>query len=334
STGVHGRARRPGPARRGGAARARGGRRARRALNGGATPTQAPCVATARRDPPRSRISCSKRPWHARIIAPHASSNAPLPARASDQDPDRAPRKLPALVRAGRRPAEAARAEGRRAAGLRRPARERGHPILDAELLVALRHLRRRRAAAAPPRARARARVALGRRRAPPDRRGDRRGRRRRLADLEVPRLPPPALPPVRPRVRRPLDGHGRGDRADRRRVRRDEPARPRALLPSGLAGARALPAGGARLRERPADRGHLLVDDRARVRRGRLPDPASHGGGGRRRGGERRTRAPPLPRRRRGSELAVAPAARARPAPERAAALSHHAARLRSLAV
>src|SRR5205823_4368425 len=114
-----------------------------------------------------------------------------------------------------------------------------------------------------------------------------------------------------------------RGDRADRAPLRREAHRRPGALLLPGEPDPAPLPPPRAPVRERPDDAGHLLEHHRARLPERRLPDPARHD-----------TLA----------DRAAAPAARRPSAPAHAsalpgrlpapAALHHHAARLRPLAL
>src|SRR5206468_363356 len=147
--------------------------------------------------------------------------------------------------------------------------------------------------------------------------------RRARLAALQVRELQPSHLPPDRAAARGPPAHPGRGDRADRAALRREEPPRPGALLLPGEPDPPPLPPPRAPVRERAHDAGHLLEHHRARLPERRLSDPARDDAGG-----DGTTAAPPA----RPPAPAHAPAVPDRlPAP---AALDHHATRLRPLAL
>src|SRR5439155_1672047 len=91
----------------------------------------------------------------------------------------------------------------------------------------------------------------------------------------------PSHLPPDRAAARGPPAHPGRGDRADRAALRREEPPRPGALLLPGEPDHSPLPPPRAPVRERAQDAGHLLEHHRARLPGRRLSDPARDAAGG-----------------------------------------------------
>ena len=153
-----------------------------------------------------------------------------------------------------RRPAARHAQEGRRPPGRRRPTGQPGHQVPDAELVVARRALRRRRAVAPPSRTPPRARSSPSDTdaRAPADRSAHGRGRRRRRR-RQVRRPQCPRLPAARSADRALPAGHRRGARPSGRALRRALRPRPGALLLPGVADSRAL----APPRARPRGRAH-----------------------------------------------------------------------------
>ncbi len=218
-----------------------------------------------------------------------------------------------------RKPAHHA-AQGRRAAGRRRPARQRGDQVPHPELVVACRDVHRRRAVAASPRATSRSGGALRRRRTTPPGGGAHGGRRRRVAARQVRRSQPARLPSTRPAPRRLRPRHRRDPGTARLALRRPQRARAGALLLPGLADPAALASPRPRARRRRHQGSHLLDAHRACLQARRLPDPA------RRHARRHRGRTPSLAR------LAQARTLPARLPPR--ALRADHAARLRPVAL